>query len=984
MSSHFTEHKSVQQRILEYACSIGWKILTRSEAEELRLFDRSKTLPEEQSKKSSLLLNHVFTEKVKAFNPKFTESIDDLISCLSSLSSDIHGNRDFLNYLRGEKTFYCPEEERELNLTLIDFEDQKSNTYHVSEEYYFHNGRYGNREDIVFFINGIPVIVIECKNATQYEALSIGIDQIRRYHKETPEMIIPQQIFTVTESLGFLYGVTWNTSRKNLFFWKDLPASGGSDEVGNLEQKIKSFFAIDRILSYIKDYIIFAEKDEELNKYILHQHQVTAIEKIIHRAHDPVKHRGLIWHTQGSGKTFTMIKSAEILFKAQASEKPTIILLIDRNELEDQLIRNLTSIGITNIAHADHISTLHSLLKEDYRGIIISMIHKFNDMPADVSLRKNIYVLVDEAHRTTSGDLGNYLLAAMPNATFIGFTGTPIDKIAYGKGTFKTFGKDDEKGYLDKYPISASIKDGTTLPLYYSLASNELLVPRETLEKEFLNLAEAEGISDIEELNKILERAVVTKNFLKGTERIDKIAKFVSEHYKTYVENLGYKAFLVGVDREACSLYKTALDKYLPPEYSEVVYTSAHNDTEELKKYYITKEEEKTIRKDFSMPDKPPKILIVTEKLLTGFDAPILYAMYLDKPMRDHTLLQAIARVNRPFEDEEGKKKPFGFVLDFIGIFDKLEKALSFDSDDVQSVIKDIALLKTLFKNKMEKEAPKYKELIQPLYNDKEVDKLIFHFKDKSKRKEFFKFYNELEMLYEIISPDLFLRPFIDDYKILTQIFYIVRNAYAKRIYIDKEFQRKTVQLVKENIDLEYLKGGTEIYELNDKTIELIKNNQKPDNVKIINLIKSIQKQAEENSGDLILISLQDKAQAIQDNYEDRIISTEEALAQLETNIKAYQEKEKKKKEKGFDSLTFFINSLLEENKIAESEKLAKEMSESFSKYPNWKSSEKETRELRESLYFSVLTQVDDVDNAYKLIDNLFNILIKANEDLAR
>jgi type I restriction enzyme, R subunit len=977
MAKRFTERKTVQQRILEYADSIGWKSLTRSQTEELRLFDRSKTLPEEQSKRSSLFLNQILVEKVKAFNPKFLESPQDLISRLSSLPSDIHGNKDFLLYLRGIKTFYSSQQDRELDLSLIDFEEHKNNTYHVSEEYYFNNGRYGNREDIVFFINGIPVIVIECKNATQDEALSIGTDQIRRYHNETPEMIIPQQIFSVTEALGFLYGVTWNTNRKDIFFWK-------SDEVGNLEEKIKSFFSIDRILSYIKEYIIFAEKDEELNKYILRQHQVTAIEKIIERSHDPVRHRGLIWHTQGSGKTFTMIKSAEILFKSQKSEKPTIILLIDRNELEDQLIRNLTSIGITNISHADRISTLHSLLKDDYRGIIISMIHKFNDMPADVSLRKNICVLVDEAHRTTSGDLGNYLLAAMPNATFIGFTGTPIDRIAYGKGTFKTFGIDDDKGYLDKYSISDSITDGTTLPLYYSLASNELLVPKETLEKEFLNLAEAQGITDIEELNKVLERAVVTKNFLKGTERIDKIAKFVSEHYKTYVENLGYKAFLVGVDREACSLYKTALDKYLPPEYSEVVYTGAHNDSEELKKFHITKEEEKTIRKNFTKSSRLPKILIVTEKLLTGFDAPILYAMYLDKPMRDHTLLQAIARVNRPYEDEEGKKKPFGFVLDFIGIFDKLEKALAFDSDDVKSVIKDIALLKTLFKNKMEKETPKYKDLIKAPYTDKEVDKLIAYFKDKSKRKEFFKFYNELEMFYEIISPDLFLRPYIDDYKILTQIFYIVRNAYAKRIYLDKEFQRKTAQLVKENIDLEYLKGGTEIYELDEKTIELIKNNQKPENVKVINLIKSIQKQAEENSGDLILISLQDKAQSIQENYEDRIITTEEALAQLEKNIKDYQNKEKKKKEKGFDTLTFFINSLLEENNISESEKLAKEMSRAFSKYPDWIKFEKDTRDLRESLYFILLSQTDDVDLAHKLIDNLFNIIIKANENLER
>jgi len=392
------------------------------------------------------------------------------------------------------------------------------------------------------------------------------------------------------------------------------------------------------------------------------------------------------------------------------------------------MIRNLVSLGIHNVEHADRIVTMRDLLKGDYRGLIVSMIHKFNEMPPDINKRKNIYVLVDEAHRTTSGDLGNYLMAAIPNATLIGFTGTPIDKTAYGRGTFKTFGVDDPKGYLDKYSISDSIKDGTTLPLYYSLAPNDLLVPKEILEKEFLKLAEAQGVSDIEELNKILERAVQTRHFLKGKRRIDKIAKFVAEHYKTYVENLGYKAFLVGVDREACALYKKALDKYLPPEYSQVVYSGTHNDSEELKEYHITKDDEKAIRKNFAKTDVLPKILIVTEKLLTGYDAPILYAMYLDKPMRDHTLLQAIARVNRPYEDEGGKKKPFGLVIDFIGIFDKLEKALAFDSDDVKSVIRDLALLKNLFKEKMEKVAPGYLGLIKAPYDDKQVDKLIEYF----------------------------------------------------------------------------------------------------------------------------------------------------------------------------------------------------------------------------------------------------------------
>ncbi len=643
------------------------------------------------------------------------------------------------------------------------------------------------------------------------------------------------------------------------------------------------------------------------------------------------------------------------------------------------MIRNLSSLGLKNIEHADKIVKLRDLLKQDYRGIIISMIHKFNDMPEKVNLRKNIYVLVDEAHRTTSGDLGNYLMAAIPNATYIGFTGTPIDKTVYGRGTFKTFGIDDKEGYLDKYSISDSIADGTTVPLYYSLASNDLLVPEETLEKEFLSLAEAEGVSDIEELNKILEKAVVTRNFLKGKKRIKEISKFIAEHYTTYVENLGYKAFVVGVDREACALYKKALDKHLPPEYSDVVYTGNYNDSEELKKHHISKDDEKKIRKNFSKPDQLPKILIVTEKLLTGFDAPILYAMYLDKPMRDHTLLQAIARVNRPYEDEGGKKKPFGFVLDFVGIFDKLEKALAFDSDDVKSVVRDLALLKTLFKNKMDKESSKYISIIKGTYDDKDVDRLVANFKDKSKRKEFFKYYKELEMLYEIISPDAFLRPFIDDYKTLTQIYMIVRNAFAKRIPYDKEFQRKTADLVKDNVSINIFGDGTELVGLDKETIDAIKEGRKPDNVKVINLIKSIDKIAEKESGDLVLISLREKALQIQEDYEERIITTEEALDKLKSVLDEVAEKEKKQKEKGLDDLEYFFSEKLKEDGLKNPDETAKSFKAAFKELPNWDRSEASARDLRLKLYGILLEEMEDIDEANNLIDRLFNLLVQSN-----
>lgn len=967
-----TEHKSVQARILKYAQEIGWRYVSQSEAEQRRGFDPSGASPREKAKNASRFFTDTLFEKVKDFNPKFKDSKEELLRKLNLPLPTIAGNRDFLQHLQGEKTFFSKEENREFNLVLINYGEPDKNVYEVTEEYYLFNGQYANREDVAFLINGIPVLVIECKNATKDEAIAIGIDQIRRYHRETPEFFCPEQIFTATESIGFSYGVTWNLIRRNIFNWKE-------EEIGNLEVKIKSFCGRQNILDYLKKFIIFAEQNEELNKYILAQHQKTAVTKVLERAIDPKKTRGLVWHTQGSGKTFTMIKIAELLFKAPEAEKPTILLLIDRNELEDQMARNLESLGVKNVVQAEHIRDLQKLLKNDYRGIIVSMMHKFQDMPADVNLRKNIYVLIDEAHRTTGGDLGTYLMAAVPNATLIGFTGTPVDKTVHGKGTFKTFGLEDESGYLHKYSIAESIEDYTTLPLFYGMAPNELLVPRDILEKEFLNLAEAYGVSDIEELNKILERAVNTRNFLKGKERVEKVAEYVASHYKENVEPMGYKAFLVGVDRPACAMYKKALDKFLPTEYSEVVYTGNNNDTEDLKKYHIDTKKEKEIRKKFTKIGELPKILIVTEKLLTGFDAPILYAMYLDKPMRDHTLLQAIARVNRPYENEEkDMKKPHGFVLDFVGIFDKLEKALAFDSKEINSIIKDIQLLKHLFKAKMEEKVPPYLQLIKFGFNDKDTDNLIAYFRDKSKRKEFFKLYKEVEMLYEIISPDKFLRPYIDNYTTLSAIYQIVRNAYAKRVQVDREFQRKTNELIQNKIGMSNLQQVNEFFEINEETIKKIQDTQKNDNTRVINLVKSIERIAEEESDDPFLIGLQERAAQVEESYEDRQITTQEALEEIR---KIYEDDIKRKKEqveKGFDGLTFFIYRTLLDKDFKKADEITKQIKAEFVNNPNWKSSEKELRDLRKGTYYAVLSEEENIDRAAAIVEDLFNQLFKA------
>ena len=951
--------------------------MPRAEAERRRGFDPDGATPQERARKASLFFGDLLHAQVRAFNPKYKEAEGALVGEFQRFHADIYGNRDFLQALRNQHKFFCAEESRELDLMLIDYGDldrpreQWRNVYEVTEEFYTHNGKYGTREDVVFVINGIPVDVVECKNASKDEAVALGVDQIRRYHAETPEVMVPQMVFTATEAIGFAYGVTWNTVRRNLFNWKH-------EERGNLEAKVKSFCAVPHLLRVLKDFILFAEKEEELQKFILHQHQAGAVDKVVARALDSKRTRGLVWHTQGSGKTYTMIVAAQLLFRAPQADKPTILLLIDRNELEDQMLKNLASVGLGNVGHAHSIAELNRLLKADYRGIIVTTIHKFRDMPANINLRSNIFVLIDEAHRTTGGDLGTFLMAGLPHATFIGFTGTPVDKTAYGKGTFKTFGCEDDQGYLHKYSIAESIEDGTTLPLYYQLAPNEMLVPHEVMEKEFLALAETEGIADIEELNKILERAVNLKNFLKGKARVKQVARYVADHFRENVEPLGYKAFLVAVDREACAFYKEALDAILPPEYSEIVFTGNNNDPAHLKKWHLDPKREKQIRKNFIKVGEWPKILIVTEKLLTGFDAPILYAMYLDKPMRDHTLLQAIARVNRPYENEAVEMvKPHGFVLDFVGIFDKLEKALAFDSDEINAIVKDIGLLKHLFKAKMETKARAYLALVTQGFNDKDVDNLIEHFRDKERRKEFFKEYKEIEMLYEIISPDAFLRPFIENYATLSGIYEVARNAYARRVYVDRAFQKKTNELVQRHIGAAMERSQTDYITIDRSTIETIKQRLEGRATKVINLIKAIEKTAEENSNDPFLVALAERAKVVQESFEDRQTSTADALAELLKEIEKNEQRKKEQAAKGLDGLTYFVLCKLTDDGIPNAEQASKKVREAFAKYPNWQRSEAELREVRKQVTFAIFAEEDNMVKVTATVEALFMLLQK-------
>jgi type I restriction enzyme R subunit len=868
------EKPTVQERLIHYAKEAGWKHIPRHEAQYLRQGE------------NGLVLYDVMVKQLQKLNPGVVDHLiaEHLVNRLMSVPATVGGNCDAQEYLKGIKTISSEAENRERKVKLLDQGNIHANVFHVTDKFSYANGTQRIEADVVFMINGVPVILVETKTAAHLEGISEALDRVERYHGKCPELMSIVQLFALVHLGRLYYGATWSTSRHSLFEWR------GEQAGGDFESVVKTFVNPSTVLRFITDFILFFHKGEVLQKIVLRPHQMRAVERVQERAVDPEKRRGLIWHTQGSGKTFTMIMAGKKLLEDQRFENPTVLMIVDRTELEAQLFTKLEGMGFRTVQVAGTKRRLRELLEANQPGIIVSMIREFDYLPANLNLSENIFVLVDEAHRSMGGNLGNYLMGALPNATYVGFTGTPVDKSAHGRNTFRVFGRDDKRGYLDKYTMQESIEDGTTVPLHYALAKNDLLVNKEALEEEFLGLVDLEGVSDTREVSRVLSRAVTLRNELKNPERISKVAQLAANHFRNAVESMGYKAFLVATDREACALYKKELDKHLPSDYSEVVISASRNDPPELATFHLRENEEQRVISSFGDSDEKPKILIVTERLLTGFDASVLYCMYLDKPMRDHVLLQATARVNRPYEDRQGRRKTAGFVLDFVGIFDYLERALAFDSEDVSGVAEGIDVLQRRFAKLATRGNQEYLSVWTGLEDEAAAEIVLEHFRDKDRRGRFYRFFRKVEELYEVLSPDPYLRPYLDNYEKLARIYRLLRATYESSILVDKSLLRKTGELVKAHTETSMIFEPQDEHDLTPETLKHLATGKSPETVRVLNVLKTIRTLVEQKGAQLpYLIPIGERAEAIAEAFEQRQKTTQEALQELYKLAEEYE-----------------------------------------------------------------------------------------------
>ncbi|MBC7195869.1 MAG: type I restriction endonuclease subunit R, partial [Deferribacterales bacterium] len=670
---------------------------------------------------------------LKRINPDLPENaIDDTIKQLTQIHTpDLIANNEIFHRMltEGIKVSYQKEGiERGDIVWLIDFKNSENNDFLVVNQFTVIENHKNKRPDIVIFINGLPLVVMEIKNpADENATIKSAYNQLQTYKQTIPSLFIYNEILIISDGLEAKMG-SLSAGYDRFMYWKTEDGKKeASHLVSQLETLIKGLLNKETLVDYIRYFILFekAKKEDEngqtivqTTKKIAGYHQYYAVNKAVDSTiraigkntifvkESPLayglpdvaqqtegdKKAGVVWHTQGSGKSLSMLfYSGKTI---QTINNPTIVVITDRNDLDDQLFDTFAS--ATQILRQEPVQAtsrehLKELLKVEAGGVVFSTIHKFwpeeGNTYETLSNRNNIIIIVDEAHRTQygfrakvdkkTGDLkygfAKYLRDALPNATYIAFTGTPIEKT--DRNTPAVFGN-----YIDIYDIANAVEDGATVPIYYEsrLVKINLTEEGKKLIEEYEEELDEKGLSEIESTKTKWAKLEA----LVGAEpRIKEIAKDIVSHFESRLEVMDGKGMIVTMTRKiAANLYEEIIN--LRPEWHnqelkkgkiKVVMTASSSDEPEISKFYLTKEERRTLSDRFKDPEDELKLVIVVDMWLTGFDVPCLHTMYIDKPMKGHTLMQAIARVNRVYKDKTG-----GLIVDFIGIASDLKTALSF------------------------------------------------------------------------------------------------------------------------------------------------------------------------------------------------------------------------------------------------------------------------------------------------------------------
>ncbi|GMV19344.1 MAG: hypothetical protein AMXMBFR56_75680 [Polyangiaceae bacterium] len=650
---------------------------------------------EERRTYADVVLEGRLRDALERLNPAVSrEGLDEAFRKLTRISSPqpVDANHELhyylvngvsVEYLRADGTIgYDP-------VRVVDFDATENNDWLVVNQLTVTEGGHNRRPDVVVFLNGLPIAVLELKNAASENAtIWNAFQQLQTYKQELPSLFVFNELLVVSDGLEARTG-TLSSDKERFLPWRTIEGESlASKTMSQLEVLIRGVFDKRRLLDLLRYFIVFEDDGDTATKKMAGYHQFHAVARALDAtvsASRPQGDRrvGVVWHTQGSGKSLTMAFYAGRVVLHPAMQNPTLIVLTDRNDLDEQLFGTFArckDLLRQSPEQAKDRAHLRELLQVASGGVVFTTIQKFmpetrGDTFPLLSDRSNIVVIADEAHRSQYDFIDGFarhMRDALPNASFIGFTGTPID--AADKNTRSVFGD-----YVSVYDIQRAVEDGATVPIYYEsrLAKLELKEEeRPHLDEAFDELTEGEELEGREKLKtkwSALEALVGTDR------RVQLIAKDLVEHFEARLEAMDGKAMLVCMSRRICVDLYRALTALRPDWHDEsdekgaikVVMTGSASDPVDWQQHIRSKQRRETLAKRFKNPSDPFKLVIVRDMWLTGFDAPCMHTMYIDKPMQGHGLMQAIARVNRVFRD-----KPGGLVVDYLGLADQLKKAL--------------------------------------------------------------------------------------------------------------------------------------------------------------------------------------------------------------------------------------------------------------------------------------------------------------------
>jgi type I restriction enzyme R subunit len=679
-----------------------------------------------------------------------------------------------------------------VTVRYFDFDNPANNEFTVCRQYTIHGTSKHVRPDIVCFVNGIPLAVIECKSPTKGEKWrEEAIKQLRRYQEAgaefrgegAPRLFETVQLVIATCGVAACYG-TVGTPPRFFFEWKEsYPHTPAQLEtlVGRRPTAqdilLASTLAPANLLDILRNFVVFETENGRKIKKLCRYKQFIAVNRAIDRimsGKSPSERGGVVWHTQGSGKSLTMLWLALKLRRDARLHNPTLVIVTDRRDLDRQISDTFVACGFPNPERATSIQTLRSLLRNARGKTITTTVQKFQDIAPGVAAKDtrvqrerhptltdadNVIVMVDEAHRTQYQSLAANMREAMPNALFLGFTGTPIDK--RDKSTLATFGP-----YIDTYTIRQAVEDGATVPILYESRLPEVRILGQNLDKLF-DRTFADRTD--EERAAIKQKYANEQTIAAAPKRIEMICLDIIEHFQSYIAPNGFKAQIVAVSREAAALYKTTLDTLQGPP-SALIMSAVHNDEELLARHHMRKEQQDKLIEDFKDRDKPPQMLIVCDMLLTGFDAPVEQVMYLDTPLREHNLLQAIARTNRTMEG-----KTHGLIVDYWGVAGALEDALEvFAAEDIEQAM----VPKTDELPRLEQRHAAAMRFFDGVADKRSLSACVSVLEPEDVRAEFHAAFRAFAQSLDLLYPDTRSLAFVDDARWLGKIRMAARATY--------------------------------------------------------------------------------------------------------------------------------------------------------------------------------------------------------------